>query len=206
MSKWYQCRKCKKEFSHSGNRCRHVCKCGVSNAEDQMENEIPKVKPLFYCSNKWCNKSFDKNFNLQRHVATCKKVTVESNKCFLCKKTFKQMTNFHRHMEICKKENQIKCTNCDRSYKRQDHYNKHISKCNSHQNNIHSRPTMSSLSIEIEFNTDSSPICIEPSLEEPFITESVSPDEDVVVPHLTVPSETESDEQYNFDIVPEVEP
>ena len=76
----YECRRsgCEKEFEQANNRCRHERKCTKGEI-------VEEKKPVMQCQNPWCMKTFDTNFNLNRHFISCSKKM---------EKTFKVYTAF----------------------------------------------------------------------------------------------------------------
>ena len=89
--KLFLCRNCSKAFNHSGNRCRHERQCkSDTDIESAGTAEFDTVETTksYPCANTWCNLTFTKKFNLQRHMKLCKCQSQDNKQCFLCKKKF----------------------------------------------------------------------------------------------------------------------
>ena len=95
--KIYLCWKCKREFNHAGNRCRHQKDC--KSGSEVLCSISGSTKTNYQCSNSWSDKKFKKYFNKERHMEVCKPKSNSEKQCFICKKIFSRMTHLRRHME-----------------------------------------------------------------------------------------------------------
>ena len=88
---------------------------------------IPK-QSIFYCSKRWCDRTFTTQFNCLHHEKTC--FTTESTKmCNICQRTFSRRTHLKRHMKTHRSRSKYKCIKCQNSFQRKDQYEVHVSNC-----------------------------------------------------------------------------
>lgn len=45
------------------------------------------------CCKRWCDKTFSKNFNFNRHESVCSSPSSKSTLCYLCKKEYSKLSN-----------------------------------------------------------------------------------------------------------------
>lgn len=82
------------------------------------------LSKLYYCH--ICNKIFNNNFNLKRHLLT-HNVNNKIYSCYhdYCKRTFSRKYDFFRHFKI--HENHIyKCIKCEKKFNRLDNLKRHM--------------------------------------------------------------------------------
>ena len=126
--KIYLCLHCNKAFNHVGNRTRHKKKCQQGASTSKVTS---KAKDEFECSNKWCDRVFERKHNMARHTLICKPKSADLKTCFICKKEFSRMTHLRRHLRIhaAGKAKKLKCSKCNVIFKNQKRYEKHVSMC-----------------------------------------------------------------------------
>ena len=96
----YQCRKqgCTKVFKRSNARAKHERLNCKAEGEIVVASKVAKGKDLFlYCSNSWCRRVFNKEFNRNRHEKICRENV--PNICKICKNEFKRKEHLKYHQK-----------------------------------------------------------------------------------------------------------